>query len=190
MAKSRPDDRVEGTALVAGGDGAFSLEQVLAPGPGEKNIVVSVACSGVSFGTEFGVLRGKIDWGSFPMVTGYMATGTVVAVGTDVEDFSPGDRVYLRHSEGLVLKTSGQILNCRDGLHCSIASLDPRGDHGAAALPSGVPDEEGSLFVVLSVGLYGVDLAGVTAGSTVVVLGLGAIGLSVVAAAAERGHRS
>ena len=66
--------------------------------------MVSVACSGVSFGTEFGVLRGKIDWGSFPMVTGYMATGAVVAVGTDVEDFSPGDRVYLRHSEDLVLK--------------------------------------------------------------------------------------
>lgn len=121
------------------------------------------------------------------MVTGYMATGTVVAVGSEVEGFSPGDRVYLRHGEGLVLMASDQLLNCRDGLHCSLASLDPRGDHGAAVLPSGVPDEQGSLFVVLSVGLYGVDLAGVTAGSTVIVLGLAAIGLSVVAAAAGRG---
>ncbi|HMK96660.1 MAG TPA: zinc-binding dehydrogenase [Acidimicrobiales bacterium] len=189
MAELRWDDRVEGTALVAWGDRSFSVERVLAPGPGEKNIVVSVRCSGVSFGTEFGVLQGKIDWGGFPMVTGYMATGSVVAVGTDVEGFSPGDRVYLRHGEDLVLMSSGRPLNCRDGLHCSIASIDPTGDHGAAVLPPGVPDEEGSLFVVLSVGLYGVDLAGVRTGSTVVVLGLGAIGLGVVAAAAARGAR-
>ncbi len=64
MPTPRSDDRVEGTALVAWGDRAFSLEPVLAPGPGEQNIVVSVTCSGVSFGTEFGVLRGEIDWGS------------------------------------------------------------------------------------------------------------------------------
>ncbi len=186
---ARSGDQVEGTALVAWSDGHFSTEPVLAPGAGEKNIVVSVTCSGVSLGTEFGVLRGKIDWGSFPMVTGYMATGTVVAVGSQVEGFAPGDRVYVRHAEDLVLARSGQRLNCCDGLHCSVASLDPTGDHGAALLPSGVPDEEGSLFVVLSVGLYGVDLAGVTAGSTVVVIGLGAVGLSVVAAAAARGAR-
>ena len=44
------------------------------------------------------------------MVTGYMATGTVVAVGSEVEGFSPGDRVYLRHGEGLVLMASDQLL--------------------------------------------------------------------------------
>jgi 2-desacetyl-2-hydroxyethyl bacteriochlorophyllide A dehydrogenase len=186
---SLSDYQVEGTALVAWGDGHFSTEPVLAPGAGDKNIVVNITCSGVSLGTEFGVLRGKIDWGSFPMVTGYMATGTVVAVGSTVVGFAPGDRVYVRHAEDLVLASSGQRLNCCDGLHCSIASLDPTGDHGAAVVPTGVPDEEGSLFVVLSVGLYGVDLAGVTAGSTVVVIGLGAVGLSVVAAAAARGAR-
>ena len=104
---ARSGDQVEGTALVAWSDGHFSTEPVLAPGAGEKNIVVSVTCSGVSLGTEFGVLRGKIDWGSFPMVTGYMATGTVVAVGSQVEGFAPGDRVYVRHAGGFGLGPLG-----------------------------------------------------------------------------------
>ncbi|MCU1491276.1 MAG: Alcohol dehydrogenase, zinc-binding domain protein, partial [Acidimicrobiaceae bacterium] len=179
--------RVDGTALVAGSDGTFSLQNVTAPGPGRDNIVVDVAYSGVSIGTEFGVLRGKIGWGEFPMITGYMASGTVRAVGSDVEGFFPGDRVYVRHNEGLALADSDQPLNCCSGLHCSIASLDPRGDHRAALLPAGVAADVGCLFTVLSVGLYGVDMAGVAVGSTVVVIGLGTIGLAVVAAAAARG---
>lgn len=180
---------VEGTALVAGAEGQFTLEPVTAPGPGRDNIVVDIAYSGVSIGSEFGALGGKIDWGGFPMVTGYMATGTVSLIGTDVAGFAPGDRVYLRHNEGLRSARTGKPLNCRDGLHCSVASLDPRGDHGAAILPDGVELDVGSLFTVLSVGLYGVDMAGVSMGDSVVVIGLGTVGLGVVAAAAARGAR-
>jgi 2-desacetyl-2-hydroxyethyl bacteriochlorophyllide A dehydrogenase len=165
------------------------VEPITAPGTGRDNIVVDVAYSGVSIGSEFGALSGKIDWGGFPMVTGYMATGTVSMVGTDVVGFSPGDRVYLRHNEGLRSARSGEPLNCRDGLHCSVASLDPRGDHGAAVLPDGVGLDVGSLFTVLSVGLNGVNMAGVSMGDTVAVIGLGTVGLGVVAAAAARGAR-
>jgi threonine dehydrogenase-like Zn-dependent dehydrogenase len=113
----------------------------------------------------------------------------VVEVGTEVTGFAPGDRVYVRHSEGLQLASTGEPLNAKDGLHCSVASLDPRGDHGAALLPDGVGEDVGSLFTVLSVGLFGVDLAEVTVGSTVVVVGLGTVGLGVVAASAARGAR-
>lgn len=189
MTAAQAREAVAGTALVAGADGQFAVEPVTAPGPGQHNIVVDVAYSGVSIGSEFGALSGKIDWGGFPMVTGYMATGTVAMAGTDVVGFSPGDRVYLRHNEGLRLARSGEALNCRDGLHCSVASLDPRGDHGAAVLPDAVSLDVGSLFTVLSVGLYGVNMAGVSMGDTVVVIGLGTVGLGVVAAAAARGAR-
>ena len=178
---------VEASALVARPDGQFEVEPVLVPGPGQDNIVVRIAYSGVSIGTEFGALSGKIDWGALPMVTGYMATGTVAMVGSAVTGFAPGDRVYVRHNEGLRSALSGEPLNGRDGLHCSVASLDPRGDHGAALLPDGVGLDVGSLFTVLSVGLYGVDLSGVSVGDTVVVIGLGTVGLGVVAAAAARG---
>jgi threonine dehydrogenase-like Zn-dependent dehydrogenase len=43
------------------------------------------------------------------------------------------------------------------------------------------------MFVMPSVGLYGVDMAGVGVGATVVVIGLGMIGLGVVSAAVRRG---
>lgn len=189
MTAARYQETVEASALVARADGQFAVEPVLVPGPGRDNIVVQIAYSGVSIGTEFGALSGKIDWGGFPMVTGYMATGTVSMVGSAVSGFEPGDRVYVRHNEGLRLARSGEAVNCRDGLHCSAASLDPRGDHGAAILPEGVDLDVGSLFTVLSVGLHGVDMAGVSTGDSVVVIGLGTVGLGVTAAAAARGAR-
>jgi len=152
MTAARFPEAVEASALVARPGGQFAVEPVLVPGPGQDNIVVQVAYSGVSIGTEFGALGGKIDWGGFPMVTGYMATGTVTMVGTAVTGFEPGDRVYVRHSKGMRSALSGEPVNCRDGLHCSVASLDPRGDHGAGILPEGVGLDVGSLFTVLSVG--------------------------------------
>ena len=189
MTTARYQETVEASALVARPDGQFAVEPVLVPGPGRDNIVVQIAYSGISIGTEFGALSGKIDWGGFPMVTGYMATGTISMVGSAVTGFAPGDRVYVRHNEGLRLAGSGEAVNCRDGLHCSAASLDPRGDHGAAILPDGVDLDVGSLFTVLSVGLYGVNMAGVSTGDSVVVIGLGTVGLGAAAAAAARGAR-
>jgi len=118
-----------------------------------------------------------------------MATGTVTMAGTAVTGFAPGDRVYVRHNDGMRSALSGEPVNCRDGLHCSVASLNPHGDHGAGILPEGVGLDVGSLFTVLSVGLHGVDMAGVSMGDSVVVIGLGTIGLGVVAAAAARGAR-
>ena len=44
-----------------------------------------------------------------------------------------------------------------------------------------------SLFVMPAVGLYGVDMANPRMGDTVVVYGVGMIGLGVVAACAQRG---
>lgn len=189
MTKAVSPEVVEASALVARANGQFAVEPVLVPGPGQDNILVRIAYSGVSIGTEFAALSGKIDWGDLPMVTGYMATGTVTMVGSAVTGFAPGDRVYVRHNEGLRSARSGEPLNGRDGLHCSVASLDPRGDHGAAILPDGVGLDVGSLFTVLSVGLHGVDQSGVSMGDTVVVIGLGTVGLGVVAAAAARGAR-
>ena len=89
MTTARYQETVEASALVARPDGQFAVEPVLVPGPGRDNIVVQIAYSGVSIGTEFGALSGKIDWGGFPMVTGYMATGTVSMVGSAVTGFAP-----------------------------------------------------------------------------------------------------
>ncbi len=161
-------------------------EVVTAP-IGEDDIGIQASWSGVSIGTEFAVLTGKLDWGAFPIVTGYMATGEVVAAGANVKDFAVGDTVYYRRNASLQLRESGTALNCRSGTHASVAVLNPSGTHGADLVPRDVGPETASLFVMPSVGLYGVDLAGVGVGASVVVIGLGMIGLGVVSAAVRRG---
>lgn len=84
---------------------------------------------------------------------------------------------------------TGEKLTIASGGHASVAVFDPTGDHGAEKLPTGVPYDAGSMFVLPAVGLNGVDKAGVGMGDTVVVLGAGLIGLAVVAAATARGAR-
>ena len=176
-----------GTALVADPEGKFRLAEVVTAAVGPDDIGISALRSGVSIGTEFAVLTGKLDWGAFPVVTGYMACGVVVATGANVTDYAAGDLVYYRGNAGLTLRDGGQALNCRSGTHASVAVLSPSGTHGAEKVPAGVSAEVAAMFVMPSVGLYGVDMAGVGVGASVVVVGLGMIGLGVVAAAVRRG---
>lgn len=182
-------ERLEGKALVADPAGEFHLEEVVTSPVGDNDIGVNTLWSGVSIGTEFAVLTGKLDWGTFPIVTGYMATGTVSVVGAGVRGISVGDTVYYRRNAALELRATGTALNCRSGTHSSVAVLDPSGTHGADLVPEGVDPETASLFVMPSVGLYGVDMAEVGVGATAVVIGLGMIGLGVVSAAVRRGAR-
>jgi 2-desacetyl-2-hydroxyethyl bacteriochlorophyllide A dehydrogenase len=180
-------DGLNGTALVAEPEGAFRMAEVVTAPIGEDDIGIQALRSGVSIGTEFAVLTGKLDWGAFPIVTGYMATGKVVAAGANVKDLAVGDTVYYRQNASLHLRESGTALNCRSGTHASVAVLNPSGTHGADLVPREVEPETASMFVMPSVGLYGVDLAGVGVGASVVVIGLGMIGLGVVSAAVRRG---
>src|SRR5271166_4617100 len=90
-----------GKALVAEPGGVFALADVVTAPLGKDDIAVRALWSGVSIGTEFAVLTGKLDWGSFPIVTGYMATGVVQAVGADVSGFAEGDLVYYRRNAAL-----------------------------------------------------------------------------------------
>ena len=180
-------DGLRGTALVAEPEGHFRLAEVVTSPIGDDDIGIETLWSGVSIGTEFAVLTGKLDWGRFPIVTGYMATGQVVAVGSNVKDFTVGETVYYRRNNSLRLRESGTELNCRSGTHASVAVLNPTGTHGAAQVPDGVSAETASMFVMPSVGLYGVDMAGVGVGAIVIVIGLGMIGLGVVSAAVRRG---
>ncbi|HEX4213898.1 MAG TPA: medium chain dehydrogenase/reductase family protein [Candidatus Dormibacteraeota bacterium] len=184
-----PGTRLEGLALVARENGGFALEEILTAPLTPTSIAIETTWSGVSFGTEFAVLSGKLDWGPFPLVTGYMGAGRVTHVGADVSGYRTGDRVYYRRNLELVTRASGESLNCAAGVHASVAVLDPRGDHGADHIPDNVPDDIASMFVLPAVGLTGVNQARVGTGDTVVVIGSGQIGLSVVAASIARGAR-
>ena len=107
-------------ALVCTQDQRFALLPVSLPDPGPGEVSIRTLFSGVSVGTEFALVRNKISWGPFPIVTGYMGAGVVERVGEGVSGFAPGDTVYYRGSKGMALADGTQV-SAVSGVHCTHA---------------------------------------------------------------------
>ena len=91
-----------------------------------------------------------------PLPLGYCNVGTVVAVGEGVTDLRIGDRVV------------------SNGPHAEVVCV-PR--NLVAPIPDNVNDDAAAFTVVAAIGLQGIRLLKPTLGETVVVIGLGLIGL-------------
>lgn len=91
-----------------------------------------------------------------PLPLGYCNVGEVVAVGKGVLDFAVGDRV------------------ASNGNHAEYVNI-PK--NLVAKIPNNVTDEEAVFTVIGSIGLQGIRLINPTFGETIVVVGLGLIGL-------------
>lgn len=177
---------VEAKALICNAQQEFAIRDVTLPDPAPDQIAIRTRFSGVSIGTEFALVRNKLNWGPYPLCTGYMGTGLVESVGSAVTGLKADDAVYYRANAAMQLM-DGQSVSCVAGVHCSRAVIRPDTSHGAYPLPHGVPMDVGSMFVMPAVGLNGVDMAGPRMGEVVVVHGAGLIGLGVIAACAHRG---
>ena len=93
-----------------------------------------------------------------PLPLGYCNVGQVIAVGKGVTEFQVGDRVAC------------------NGNHAEVVCV-PK--NLVAKIPDGVTDEQAAFTVIGSIGLEGVRLFKPELGETVVVIGLGLIGLIV-----------
>ncbi|GAB1857450.1 bi-domain-containing oxidoreductase [Flavobacteriaceae bacterium MHTCC 0001] len=91
-----------------------------------------------------------------PLPLGYCNVGEVVAVGKGVTEFKLGDRV------------------ASNGSHAEYVNV-PK--NLVAKIPSNVTYEEAAFTVIGSIGLQGIRLLNPTFGETIVVVGLGLIGL-------------
>jgi len=91
-----------------------------------------------------------------PLPLGYCNVGKVVAVGKNVNEFSVGDRV------------------ASNGYHAEYVCV-PK--NLVARIPENVTDEDAAFTVVGAIGLQGIRLLQPTFGETIVVVGLGLIGL-------------
>ena len=91
-----------------------------------------------------------------PLPLGYCNVGNVVAVGKGVTEFSIGDRV------------------ASNGNHAEYVCV-PK--NLVAKIPDNVSDEEAAFTVIGAIGLQGIRLLQPTFGETIVVVGLGLIGL-------------
>lgn len=91
-----------------------------------------------------------------PLPLGYCNVGEVIEVGKGVMDFKVGDRV------------------ASNGNHAEFVCVP---QNLVALIPENVTDQEATFTVIGSIGLQGVRLLNPTFGETVVVIGLGLIGL-------------
>jgi threonine dehydrogenase-like Zn-dependent dehydrogenase len=136
------------------------------------------------------------------MILGHEAVGIVDEVGTEVKDFKPGDRVIVPAitpdwdseavQRGFPSQTGGacggwKYSNFKDGVfgeffHVNLA------DNNLAHLPEGMSQEAAVMITdMMSTGFMGAENAGIELGSTVAVLGIGAVGLCGIAGAKLRG---
>ncbi len=171
-------------ALIATRDRQFMLESFPAPDLAPDEVRIRTLFSGVSVGTEFMVFQGYLDWGPFPVCTGYQATGQVVEIGAAVDRFQVGDVVYYRRNF-ISFTWNGQAVNSCSGTHASMAVVPQ--DQEIELLPAGVSPAVGSMFVMPAVGYNAVNMAGVRMNDLVVMQGLGLIGTGAMLAARLRG---
>lgn len=91
-----------------------------------------------------------------PLPLGYCNVGKVIAVGKGVTEFTVGNRVV------------------SNGPHAEIVNI-PK--NLVAKIPDGVSNQEAAFTVIGAIGLQGIRLCQPTFGETIVVIGLGLIGL-------------
>lgn len=136
------------------------------------------------------------------MFLGHEAVGEIVAVGSLVRDFRPGDRVIVpaitpdwgsvEAQEGFAMHSGGMLAgwkfsNFKDGVFAELFHVN-EADANLAHLPQGVkPEEAVMLSDMVPTGFHGAELADVRYGDSVCVIGIGPVGLMAVAASRLRG---
>jgi len=106
--------------------------------------------------TTLEAVRSKLDQ---PLALGYSNAGVVVEVGPDVRGFKPGDRVVSNGAHAELVRAPANL---------------------CARIPADVDDEAACFAVISAIGLQGVRMIEPTLGESIVVIGLGLVGLITV----------
>ena len=136
--------------LVDFGRGSF-LQKAKQQPEKVKEVIAKVKADGLA--PTIAAVKNKLEQ---PIPLGYCNVGIVIEVGRDVTEFKIGDRV------------------ASNGAHAEFVSV-PK--NLVAKIPDSVSDEQAAFTVIGSIGLQGIRLVSPTLGETVVVVGLGLIGL-------------
>jgi L-iditol 2-dehydrogenase len=169
------------------------------PEPGPLQVLVEVAAVGICGSDVHYYDHGRIA--DFvvrePLVLGHEASGTIRAVGAEVTDRTPGQRVALEPQE-----TCGRCRECLSGRYnlCpQVRFFATPPIHGAFAqyvvldairahpVPDQLSDEAAALIEPLSVAVWAADKVGVRPGDRVLVVGAGPVGLLCADVARARG---
>jgi threonine dehydrogenase-like Zn-dependent dehydrogenase len=136
------------------------------------------------------------------MILGHEASAVVVEVGSLVKDFKPGDRVIIpaitpdweavesqagfsQHSNGLL--NGWKFSANKDGVFAEFFHVN-EADGNLAHLPDSISAEDAVMLSdMVPTGFHGANNAEIEYGDTVVVIGIGPVGLMAVAGSVLRG---
>ncbi|KAI1397876.1 GroES-like protein [Hypoxylon fuscum] len=176
------------------------------PAPGADEVQVAVQATGLC-GSDLHYFRhfrnGQIEVRE-PLTLGHESAGVVVAVPATGSPLKVGDRVALEVGlpcENCELCHEGRYNICRGMSFRSSAksyphsqgTLQERINHPARwchKLPDALSLEHGAIVEPLSVAMHARDRSGLKSGSTVLVLGAGAVGLLCAAASKVAGAKT
>lgn len=162
------------------------------PTPAADEVLIKVGAVGICGSDVHYYKEGRI--GDFvvesPLVLGHEAGGTIVAVGSGVDESRIGERVSIepqRPSPTSRQTLAGAYNLCPhmefyatppiDGAFAEYVTIQ---SHFAFEVPDTVSDNAAALMEPLSVGIAAARKAGITAGSRVLVTGAGPIGIIAV----------
>ena len=186
--------------IYGGGDARYedAPDPVIGPGEALLRVRAVAIC-----GTDLEIYRGTMfcftsGLAQYPIISGHGWSGEVLAVGAEVPDLNPGDRVV---GEGTVpcgrcaLCCRGWCNQCTDRRENGILHLDG-GLAEMMAYPAAtlrrfgkLSFEEASLCETTALSLYAIKLAEVSSADRVAVLGPGPIGPQARQAARAYGAR-
>jgi 2-desacetyl-2-hydroxyethyl bacteriochlorophyllide A dehydrogenase len=161
-------------------------------------VLVRVKAVGIC-GSELHAYEGISQRRTPPLVMGHEFSGEVADVGKDVKNFKLGDRIIVDPLKRCGVCTPcvrGQGNVCRNvkllGLHTSgaFAEYVAVPALNCYILPSHVTFEEGAMAEPLSVAIRAVNNSTIKLGDTVVIIGAGIIGLTILKAAKETGAKN
>jgi len=176
--------------------GKFVIEDRPVPKIGPGDLLLKVAACGVC-GTDIHIFHGE-HFVQFPVVPGHEYSGEVVEAGAEVSHIKVGDRVTVDPNI-----TCGVCHFCRRGhIHLceNLTALGVNMDGGFAEyplvpakqaykLPGELPLEQAALVEPLACCVHGIDLAEVSVGDDVLIIGAGPIGLIMMQLARLAGAR-
>jgi len=166
----------------------LAVETIPDPVPEDSELVMKVGFCGIC-GTDLHATREGLTTACCDQVLGHEYVGEIVEVGKAAEgDWKVGDRVCAMPFIGCGkcrACATGHFFECQNKKVCGVdaqggfAEYVPTGCRETILLPDNLELQTAALIEPLSVGLHAVRVGDVKAGSRVLVMGAGPIGLTV-----------
>jgi propanol-preferring alcohol dehydrogenase len=170
------------------------IESVPVPVLGEEDVLIEVKASGICH-SDINYREGISVVGRLPIILGHEIAGIIADVGGRVHGIEKGDRVCVHY-----VLSCGECVFCATGRenfceHYKMVGKDVDGGFAeyvkvpfknALKLPSSIPFEQGAIIgCAVSTAFHALKRGRVNAGETVVIYGVGGVGIHAVQLAAR-----